>query len=162
MQPKAARSYLPVINRVAEEACNSLEDYEGNMDGFVALLAFDMFSAVCLGTVLQSANKSVAKPENLKFVADAQKAFSVAMELFFVPVEERTTHPAWFKFVVAMDDAQVRASQLMTETMEALESGPADALQRESYVSKLVARGDLSNEEIVQMMMFLLQAGVDT
>merc|ERR1712048_267892 len=114
------------------------------------------------GTILQSANKSVAKPENLKFVADAQNAFAVVMELFYVPIEERTTHPAWFKFVAAMDDVQMRASQLMAETMEALESGTADEMQHQSYVSKLVARGDLSNEEIIQMMMFLLQAGVDT
>merc|ERR1712048_1436324 len=162
MKPKAARSYLPAVNRAAEEACRSLGDYEGNMDGFVTLLAFDMFSAVCLGTVLQSANKSVAKPENLKFVDDAQRAFSVLMQLFFVPPDERTSHPAWFKLVVAMDDAQARASQLMAETMDALESGTADEMQQQSYVSKLVACGDLSNDEIVQMMMFLLQAGVDT
>merc|ERR1712107_527810 len=59
------------------------------------------------------------------------------------------------------DDAQARASQLLAETLEALETG-TDEMQNQSYVSKLVARGDLSREEMVQMMMFLLQAGVDT
>merc|ERR1712232_1291248 len=136
--------------------------YEGDMDGFVTLMAFDMFSAVCLGTVLQSANKTLAKPENLKFVDDAQSAFKVIGDLFTIQPEERTTHPAWFKFVATMDDVQMRASQLVVESMEALESGTADEMQRQSYVSKLVERNDLSKDEIVQIMMLLLQAGVDT
>merc|ERR1712151_842988 len=144
MQPKAARSYLPVINKAVDEACKSLQEYEGDMDGFVTLMAFDMFSAVCLGTVLQSANKAVANTANLKFVDDAQSAFKVIGDLFRITPEERTTHPAWFKFVATMDDVQMRASQLVAESMEALESGTAD----------------LSKDEIVQLMMFLLQAGV--
>merc|ERR1712048_305892 len=114
------------------------------------------------GTVLQSANKTVAKPENLKFVDDAQLAFKLVMDLFLVQPEERSTHPAWFKFVTAMDDAQMRASQLVAESMEALESGTADEMQQQSYVSKLVDRNDLSKDELAQMLMMLLQAGVDT
>merc|ERR1712107_676402 len=162
VQPKAARSYLPAVNRAVDEACKSLEEYEGDMDGFVTLMAFDMFSAVCLGTVLQSANKTLAKPENLKFVDDAQSAFALITDLFRIQPEERSTHPTWFKFVSAMDDVQMRASQLVAESLEALESGTADEMQQQSYVSKLVERNDLSKDEIVQMMMFLLQAGVDT
>jgi len=162
VQPKAARSYLPAVNRAVDEACKSLEEYEGDMDGFVTLMAFDMFSAVCLGTVLQSANKTLAKPENLKFVDDAQSAFTLITDLFRIQPEERSTHPAWFKFASAMDDVQMRASQLVAESLEALESGTADEMQQQSYVSKLVDRKDLSKDEIVQMMMFLLQAGVDT
>merc|ERR1712137_1224056 len=105
MQPKAARTYLPLINRAVEECCQALEDYEGNMDEFVTLMAFDMFSAVCLGSIMGSANRSMAQPVNLKFVED---------------------------------------------------------LQKQSYVAKLVDRDELSKEEMVQIMMLLLQAGVDT
>merc|ERR1712183_637896 len=105
---------------------------------------------------------TVAKPEDLKFVNDAQLAFKVMMDLLLVQPEERSTHPAWFKFVTTMDDAQMRASQLVAECMEALESGTADEMQQQSYVSKLVDRNDLSKDEIAQIMMFLLQAGVDT
>merc|ERR1712107_620195 len=125
-------------------------------------MAFDMFSSLCLGTVLQSANKAAAKPENVKFVDDAQLAFKLVMDLFLVQPDERSTHPAWFKFVTAMDDAQMRASQLVAESMEALESGTADEMQQQSYVSKLVDRNDLSKDELAQMLMMLLQAGVDT
>merc|ERR1712107_246679 len=162
VQPKAARSYLPAVNRAVDEACKSLEEYEGDMDGFVTLMAFDMFSSLCLGTVLQSANKAAAKPENVKFVDDAQLAFKLVMDLFLVQPDERSTHPAWFKFVTAMDDAQMRASQLVAESMEALDSGTADEMQQQSYVSKLVDRNDLSKDELAQMLMMLLQAGVDT
>jgi len=163
MQPKAARAYLPVINRAVEESCQALEDYEGNMDEFVTLMAFDMFSAVCLGSIMGSANRSMAKPVNLKFVDDAQLAFSAIGKMFNSGVQAGDqTHPLWFKFVAAMDDAQERGAQLVTEVLEALESGTADDLQKQSYVAKLVDRDELSKEEMVQIMMLLLQAGVDT
>merc|ERR1712151_119967 len=89
-------------------------------------------------------------------------AFKIIGDHFLIQPEERSTHPAWFKFVSAMDDVQMRASQLVGESLEALESGTADEMQQQSYVSKLVDRNDLSKDEIAQIMMFLLQAGVDT
>merc|ERR1712070_442370 len=152
MQPKAARTYLPMINLAVEQACHGLEDHEGTLDKFVTLLAFDMFSALSLGSIL---NES-------KFVQDSQLAFELVGQMFQLQPEERSTHPLWFKFVVAMDDAQARAHQLVTEVVEALESGTASGMQQQSYVAKLVDRGDLSRDEIVPMLMLLLQAGGDT
>jgi len=137
-------------------------NYAGNLDHFATLLAFDMFSAVCLGTVFESANESVVDPKNSKFIADAQEAFSLIGQMRFVQPEERTTHPLWFKFVVAMDDTQERAAQLVTEVMDALDSGTANDLQKDSYAAKLLERDELTKEEIVQTLMVLLQAGVDT
>jgi len=61
-----------------------------------------------------------------------------------------------------MDDAQAKGHELVTEVLEALESGTATAMQEQSYVAKLVDRAELSNDEIVQVMMILLQAAVDT
>lgn len=163
MQPKSARSYLPLINQAVEQACHGLKDYEGKMDEFVTLLAFDMFSAICLGSVFASTNRSMAKPENLKFVDDSQLAFGTAGKMFFEGVQAgNQTHPLWFKFVAAMDDAQQRGAELVAEVLEALESGAADALQKQCYVAKLVDRNELTKEEMVQIMMLLLQAGVDT
>jgi cytochrome P450 len=157
MQPKAARTYLPMINRAVEQGCHGLEDYEGTLDKFVALLAFDMFAALSLGSIMDSTNSS-----NQKFVQDSQLAFDLLGQMFLLQPEERSTHPLWFKFVVAMDDAQARAHQLVTEVVEALESGTATGMQQQSYVAKLVDRGELSRDEIVHSVMLLLQAGVDT
>lgn len=156
MQPKAARTYLPMINLAVEQACHGLQEFEGTLDEFVTLMAFDMFSALSLGSILDSTTIST------KFVQDAQLAFGLLGQMMFLQPEERSTHPLWFKFVVAMDDAQAKGHELVTEVLEALESGTATAMQEQSYVAKLVDRAELSNDEIVQIMMILLQAGVDT
>jgi len=76
--------------------------------------------------------------------------------------EEHPTHPSWFKFVNAMDDAGARSREIVREMLEDLESGTADEMQVNSYMGNLFFRGELDKDEIESLLMLLLQAGVDT
>jgi len=164
MRPQASRSYLPNINQAVDLALDAMGDHSTEMDSFVSRLAFDMFTAVCTGKLLQTANPKKATRDDLKFIDDAQNAFRYLGQMFEQQVvpDEHPSHPLWFKFVSAMDDASVRSQEIAMGMLEDLESGGANALQSNSYMANLFYRGELDKDEIVQLLMALLQVGVDT
>lgn len=164
MRPQAAKSYLPLINAAVDCAVDSMGHHSLEMDTFVSRLAFDMFTAVCTGKQMQTVDPVRADPANLKFIDDSQRAFNAGREMFDAQVvpEEHPSHPLWFKFVGAMDDASSRSQEIVREMLEDLESGKADEMQVNSYMGNLFFRGELDKDEIESLLMLLLQAGVDT
>jgi len=164
MRPQAARNYLPHINSAVDYAVDSVGHHSLKMDDFISRLAFDMFTAVCTGNLMQTVDPANAHAADLKFISDTQNAFKAGLQMFEQQVmpEEHPSHPLWFKFVSAMDDAGVRGREIVGGMLEELEAGRADEMQVNSYLGNLFFRGELDKEEIESLLMLLLQAGVDT
>ncbi len=77
-------------------------------------------------------------------------------------LQGNTQHPLYIEFKDAMDAVRVRAREMVAEAREAAVSADEGNPLRNSYFSRLLARGELDASEAERELVNLMFAGVDT
>ena len=179
--------YLPTIADVAKKISRVAGREVGKnieFEHFLSRAAFDMFTAVMVGTSPQTTDSTVATKEDIEFVKATQAAFDVTGRLLSNPLDQMFGGDLYKEFNVNMEktykfanrmnkDAADQATRLQgTEenTGESERKCPIKGIQHSfkskfqnpSFVERLVHRGELSNDQIAEIAAPLLMAGVDT
>jgi len=182
--------YLPDIAKTASQI-SQVAGYEvteqKNIEfvDFISRSSFDMFTTVMYGKSPQTTNSEVATTKDIEFVISTSQAFDLTGEVLTNPLEKVFDSDLYQKFKVKMDQSFTFGKQKTDEFVKEVEQKNAEAaaaiivegggVEDESskcpvtamkehlpFVERLVKRGKVSREELLDFSGPLLMAGVDT
>jgi len=163
--PTEAAEYLPTIAdavRVASQQLGKTKDFKD----FMPKMMFEILTKLTTGKTLNLIGDNALKnTKEEKFVRDTLNSFEYNFEILAHPDEAKKfmegKSEIYEKFVRSFDAVFEYGANLLTE-MTAEYQNKIGQPGPKSYLPYLLARKDLSLEEVVSTFVFLLFAGVDT
>lgn len=180
LSPQSAATYMPGVIKAAQVASKGAPAFADDFNTFLNRCAFDMFSTVMFGELIQSASDpktSTASQENLDFVEAAVNFLSLDAKLLLDPKEAIANQTFGIQtqtFKTLVEAARV-SKQICNDKIRAFEekyeAGNLNELEQNSYLASALKRfneqaldGDdtISKEELSAILWMLLTASVDT
>jgi len=183
LSPAAANGYLPGVIRAAELASKGAPACSANLNDYLHRCAFDMFTAVMFGELLEVADPNTpTDPVNLQFVTHATNFVATDAKSLFSPsdaiwnlVFQRQTE----KITSMVESANVTFAVTRTKIQAfqaAMEAGTLRELQQQSYLAGAMKRFQeqveastsskedkpIDEELLVNICWAMLTASVDT
>jgi len=172
---EAAESYLPVVNEAARASMPSVK-FAKSFDQLAPFAANDLFMAAMLGypanTVSSLDKVSKAKPEDIAFAKNAQTAMINLVDISQdITAYGKTSDPRYVAFKEAMDRVMDHAAVLVRNALKEAKEKRArikddldqsEEMLKGPFLVRLLARGEVTEEEAVSEVCNLLLAGVDT
>jgi len=152
---KAAKSYLPQINKASRAAVQHIGEYEEDVDGFCKYASMDMFNAMALGLEMNATAGDVEDRKSTDVMAEALK--SMVEVLIKAPWSEydMLKFGAWKKFeekfIAGCDEVEML-----------LERSMADPNNTGFMRAFLESEKEISRFQAVSMVTVLMFAAADT
>ncbi len=172
LSPQSARKYIPAIVQAAKIASKGAPHYSDNLNTYLNYCAFDLFQSVMFGEFTKVSDPSTpTEPINELFVENSVQSVMLMnshVQDKSEAVKEKMgiTTPAYKKFTSVMDTVNNISNGKIMAFMKKWEQGKLTEAEKSSYVARTFERQkvgeSISPEEMTEMVMFMLNAGVDT
>eukprot|EP00591_Stephanopyxis_turris_P009960 CAMPEP_0195507412 /NCGR_PEP_ID=MMETSP0794_2-20130614/865_1 /TAXON_ID=515487 /ORGANISM="Stephanopyxis turris, Strain CCMP 815" /LENGTH=617 /DNA_ID=CAMNT_0040634087 /DNA_START=31 /DNA_END=1884 /DNA_ORIENTATION=+ len=184
LHPDSARGYVPGIMQAAKYASQGAPLSNRQMNTYLNLCAFDMFSTLMFGEYTRTAEKgtnqnaqpdSHAEKENIRFIGAAVQALSTAVPMTRSPYEGFMCRilgietSKYKHFAAGMQTAWDVGNAKVKTFMERKENGELNEHEQVSYLNRAIDRhlkaGDQSTvttEEVKEIAFNGIFAAVDT
>lgn len=173
LSPQAAKGYVPAIVESAKIASKGAKHYSGDLNNYLHYCAFDMFQTVMLGEFTKVSDPDTpTDPTNIKFVENSVISLGLMVGLTFDGKEVikgmmGITTPKYKEFETAMDNVYEVANEKIIAFHERWERGELNEAEKASYIARAFERqkeenSSISSEEMTEILMLALNAGVDT
>jgi len=174
LSPQAAKGYVPAIVEAARIASQGAPYYaEGDLNTYLNYCAFDMFQTVMFGELTKVSDPNTpTEAVNEEFVKNSVDSLALMIRQIFdkeevLKAKLGITTPTYEKFEKAMDTVNTIANDKTRAFMTKWENGELNEAEKASYVAHTFERqkkgdGAVSPEEMTEIVMFALNAGVDT
>jgi len=177
LDPKAAKAYVPGIVQAAQLASQGAPDasHRNQLNYYLNLCAFDMFSSFMLGELTQCANRSSVEDSenalNIQFcnavIASMEQMMQVAMspmEILAHKIGYRTT--AYKNYASSWNTVHAIGMEKLKRFHERYKHGELNEIERNSYFANALDRfndnSQLTHEQVMELSVMVLNAGVDT
>ncbi len=172
LSPQAARGYVPLVVEAAQIASKGAKHYSDNLNTYLNYCAFDMFQTIMFGELTKVADPNTnTDPQNLVFVENSVKSLGLMIkqlfdktELFKAKMGIATSMNQ--EFEAAMDIVNEIANEKVLAFKERWERGQLTEAEKSSYIAHAFERqktdGAITAGEMSEILMFALNAGVDT
>lgn len=182
LAPQSARGYVPGIVTAAEYASRGANNYatSNDMNRYLNYCAFDMFNAIMFGELTRTAEKPTddmgENDENAEFVQNSVNSLALLIqqltdknEIIKFSILGIET-PVYRDFASAMDTVTRIATSKIQNFRQKWINNELDEFQQASYIARAFERqkqqvdgsNGISEDELTQLCVFLLNAGVDT
>ena len=171
LDPRAARGFVPAIAKAAQLASEGAPHHTHDLNRYLNLCAFDMFSSFMFGELTECAGSfTTENEENLKFCTAAIDAMEQATGMGRVPYEVIMNkigfETASFKeFEKSWSVVRKIGIKKLTNFIDRYERGDMNEFERASYMANALNRleeSDVSRDEMLELCLFALFVGVDT
>jgi cytochrome P450 len=172
LSPQAARGYVPGVVEAAQIASKGAKHYSGDLNTYLNYCAFDMFQTIMFGELTKVSDPNTPKdPVNVEFVENSVLSLALLITQIFDKTEVikgkmGIVTPKYKQFEAAMDVVNRISNEKILAFKEKWESGELTEAEKASYVAHAFERqksdGAVSAEEMSEIVMFALNAGVDT
>lgn len=172
LSPQSAKGYVPAIVEAAKIASKGAPHYSDNLNTFLNYCAFDMFQTVMFGELTKVSDPNTpTEPVNEEFVENSIQSLALMIHQIVdknevIKAKMGITTPSYKKFEVAMDTVNRIANDKIMAFMEKWKQGDLNESEKASYVAHTFERQkngeSLSPEQMTEIVMFALNAGVDT
>jgi cytochrome P450 len=170
LAPASAKSYLPAIVKGARMSSSQAVEFTktNDMMPFLNMAAFDMFNSVLFG-----GERGMSDDTYEKFCSNAVGALSDAFNIMRNPFAKLLFDKVGYesvqlkKFQRQMDVVDDIARKRATEFLERAEKRELSEDEKNSYFYKLIERqsdseNDITKEEMIESVILVMMAGVDT
>jgi len=180
LDPRAARGFVPGIVAAAEMASKVAPSHSMDMNKFLNLAAFDMFSSFMFGEVTGT-TASIANStefgvrdndDNDRFVAAALDSMERGAKLLIQPFEYVASEiigmktAQYRKFEEAWSCVREIGLKKIHDFIDRYEKGDLNDMERASYLAGAIRRQEdseeVSRDEMIELCLFALFVGVDT
>jgi len=181
LSPQAAKGYVPAIVEAARIASRGAPYYakRNDLNTYLNYCAFDMFQTVMFGELTKVSDPNTpTEAVNEEFVKNSVDSLALMVQQIVdkeevIKAKLGITTPTYEKFEKAMDVVNAIANDKIQAFMTKWENGDLNEAERASYVAHTFERqkmdegkenvkGKVSPKEMTEIVMFALNAGVDT
>lgn len=172
LSPHAARGYVPGMVEAAEIASKGADHYADDMNTYLHYCAFDMFQTIMFGELTKVSDPSTpTDPVNEEFVENSVTSLALMVRQIFdkneaIKGQMGITTPMYKEFDTAMQTVNKIANDKISAFKAKWERGELSDAEKSSYIALAFERQKadktVSSQQMAEIVMFSLNAGVDT
>lgn len=172
LSPQAAREYVPGVVEAAQIASKGAKHYADDLNLYLNYVAFDMFQTIMFGELTKVSDPNTpSEPVNEVFVKNSVDSLALLIRQIsdkeeVIKSKLGITTKMYLDFEAAMDVVNEIAKDKISAFKDKWDRGELNEAEKASYVARAFERqkkeGKVSKDEMAEIVMFALNAGVDT